>query len=538
MPDRLNLALRHRRILKTLLREHLPNTEVWAYGSRVNGRGHEGSDLDLVLRGPRLGKIPLERLMGFEEAVRESTIPILVEARDWARLPERFQREIEREYVVVSEGRKEPRLNWPRSCIGDLVSVHKEQITPSSFHDDLFAHYSIPAYDARQVPLVESGSQIKSNKFTVPSDAVLVSKLNPRFPRVWSPDIVDDEPAICSTEFLVLCPGRLIDRRFLHHLCMNPSFRASLLERVTGTSGSHQRVSPQSVLEIEVSVPPLPEQRAIAHILGTLDDKIELNRRMNKTLEAMAQALFKSWFVDFDPVRAKMVGRDTGLPQDLADLFPDRLVESEMGEVPEGWQVFRLDKLIHHHTRSTSPFRFPELEYEHFSIPAYDAGQHPAVEPGAAIRSNKTVVPDDAVLLSTLNPRIARVWVPPDSMGRPQVCSTEFLAFTPKPPANRSLLFALFGDQHFRALLKSFVTGTSKSHQRVPPRALKSHQVLAGSPRLFAVYGEATGGMLARILKNRSEAATLTALRDTLLPELISGEIRLEEAESTTGEVP
>ena len=101
MPDRLNLAPRHRRILKTLLREHLPNTEVWAYGSRVNGRGHDGSDLDLVLRGPRLGKIPLELLMGFEEAVRESTIPILVEARDWARLPERFRREIEREYVVV-----------------------------------------------------------------------------------------------------------------------------------------------------------------------------------------------------------------------------------------------------------------------------------------------------------------------------------------------------------------------------------------------------------------------------------------------------
>ena len=101
MPDRLNLAPRHRRVLKTLLGEHLPNTEVWAYGSRVNGRGHDSSDLDLVLRGPRLGKIPLELLMGFEEAVRESTIPILVEARDWARLPERFQREIEREYVVV-----------------------------------------------------------------------------------------------------------------------------------------------------------------------------------------------------------------------------------------------------------------------------------------------------------------------------------------------------------------------------------------------------------------------------------------------------
>jgi hypothetical protein len=82
-----------------------------------------------------------------------------------------------------------------------------------------------------------------------------------------------------------------------------------------------------------------PEQRAIAHILGTLDDKIELNRRMNETLEAMARALFKSWFVDFDPVRAKAEGRDPGLPQPLADLFPDSFEDSELGEIPRGWEL-------------------------------------------------------------------------------------------------------------------------------------------------------------------------------------------------------
>ncbi len=101
MTDRLRLAERHRNILTTLLLKHLPGVEVWAYGSRVNDRGHEGSDLDLVLRGPGLEKIPAEQLADFEEALRESTIPFLVEARDWARLPERFHREIEREYVVL-----------------------------------------------------------------------------------------------------------------------------------------------------------------------------------------------------------------------------------------------------------------------------------------------------------------------------------------------------------------------------------------------------------------------------------------------------
>ena len=101
MTDRLYLAERHRNILTALLREHLPNVEVWAYGSRVNDRGHEGSDLDLVLRGPGLEKIQSEQLADFEEALRESTIPFLVEARDWARLHERFHLEIEQEYVVL-----------------------------------------------------------------------------------------------------------------------------------------------------------------------------------------------------------------------------------------------------------------------------------------------------------------------------------------------------------------------------------------------------------------------------------------------------
>ena len=92
-------------------------------------------------------------------------------------------------------------------------------------------------------------------------------------------------------------------------------------------------------------IPPLAEQRAIAHILGTLDDKIELNRRMNETLEAMARALFKSWFVDFDPVRAKAEGRDPGLPKPLADLFPDSFEDSELGEIPKGWEVRGSDEI-------------------------------------------------------------------------------------------------------------------------------------------------------------------------------------------------
>ena len=121
---------------------------------------------------------------------------------------------------------------------------------------------------------------------------------------------------------------------------------------------------------IHVPLPPLPEQRAIAHILGTLDDKIELNRRMNETLEEMARMLFKSWFVDFDPVRAKVDGRWRfgeslpGLPAHYYDLFPDRLVPSELGEVPEGWEVKTLGEVASLNPESWSRRNVPqEVDY-------------------------------------------------------------------------------------------------------------------------------------------------------------------------------
>ncbi len=102
----------------------------------------------------------------------------------------------------------------------------------------------------------------------------------------------------------------------------------------------------QILSAVPVLLPPSTEQKAIAHILGTLDDKIELNRKTNETLEAMARALFQSWFVDFDPVRAKAEGRPTGLPDEISDLFPDSFEESELGEIPKGWEVRPLGDMI------------------------------------------------------------------------------------------------------------------------------------------------------------------------------------------------
>ncbi len=529
MADRLHLASQHRRILVDLLREHLPEAEAWAYGSRVNGRSHEGSDLDLALRGPGLEELPWERLLEFEAAIRESDIPILVEAMDWARLPERFQREIEREYVVLDAGlRTGHRHPWPVVQLGSLVDLHKEQMDPSTMPNRVFSHHSIPAFDDGKRPVSEFGAQIGSKKFTVPDDAVLVSRINPRFVRVWTPMIDDHARAICSTEYLVLRPRRdLMDRRFLHFLCTAPSFRGPLLERVTGTSGSHQRVSPESALGIEVPLPRLPEQRAIAHVLGALDDKIELNRRMNETLEGMARALFKSWFVDFDPVRAKMEGRDTGLPQEVADLFPDRMVDSEMGEIPEGWEVNPLDVIARFQNGlALQKYRPQERESR---LPVVKIAQLRAGEANSGEWASRAIKPecvieDGDVLFSWSGSLLVRVWCG----GQAALNQHLFKVTSGQYPKWLYLHLLLSHLRRFQRIAQD--KATTMGHIR---RHHLTEALCAVPPkRVIAALSGTFSGMLARQVASEMSIRTLAALRDALLPKLVSGELRVPDAEA------
>ena len=226
------------------------------------------------------------------------------------------------------------------------------------------------------------------------------------------------------------------DPRFISYFLRNIDFLAySDKAAVPGLNRNHLH-------KARVRIPAdVVEQRAIAHILGTLDDKIELNRKQNETLEAMARALFKAWFVDFEPVRAKMEGRWQrgqslpGLPAHLYDLFPDRLVESELGEIPEGWRVFSFGDVAQQGKGAVNPTDEPGERFTHYSIPAFDASKMPVIELGGSIKSNKTPVPDGAVLVSKLNPHIPRVWLVGQAGDR-AVCSTEFIVWAPKPPAN------------------------------------------------------------------------------------------------------
>ena len=223
---------------------------------------------------------------------------------------------------------------------------------------------------------------------------------------------------------------------------------------------------------LDVPAPPRDVQQVFAETLGVLDDRITLLRETNATLEAIAQALFKSWFVDFDPVRAKMEGRaPEGMDEATAALFPDSFDETDLGVVPRGWRVGTLADLMRLHKGSVNPGAHPDTEFQHFSLPAFDAGQLPIVEHGSTIKSNKTSVPTDAVLLSKLNPHIPRIWLPSE-VGKHAVCSTEFLPYLPSRGYTTAFVYCLLSAPDFSHQLCQLVTGTSNSHQRIKPESV------------------------------------------------------------------
>ena len=334
--DGLHLSPRHREKLAALLREHLPGVEVWAYGSRVNGRSHDGSDLDLVLRGPGLQAVPLEQLGDFTDAVRESMLPFLVEARDWTRLPARFHAEVERSYVVLQHRAAD---EWPAVTLGDCAVINDATYSPKEAWP--FIHY----LDTGNV----TDNRIAAIRRLVPGTDTIPSRARRKVQPgdvVYStvrPDqrhfgLLKDPPdnLLVSTAFAVIRgKAGVAHTDFLYWFLAQRHVVEHLHTIAEHSVSAYPSIRPDDLARLEVRLPPLPEQRRIAHVLGTLDDKIALNRRLNATLEDMARALFKSWFVDFDPVHAKAALKRHApshhSPRPLSPAVPE-LVEGSKGE--------------------------------------------------------------------------------------------------------------------------------------------------------------------------------------------------------------
>ena len=282
--------------------------------------------------------------------------------------------------------------------------------------------------------------------------------------------------------------------------------------------------------------PPLPSQRTIADVLGTLDEKIELNRRMNATLEAMARALFRSWFVDFDPVRAKMEGRDTGLAMDIADLFPDRLVDSELGEIPEGWESTGLDSVATI-TKGRS-YRRRELvasDTALVTLKSFARGggyRAEGLKPFSGVyKSEQVVRPGEVIVACTDVTQAAEVVgrsavVGETSSFRTLVASLDVLSVRPKNAApGRAFLYYVTGTENYVAHVRARTTGTTVLH--LAKDAVASFRFALPPRPLMERFGHCADSLRGRIQANTSAVGLLADLRDTLLPKLVSGELRV-----------
>jgi len=322
------------------------------------------------------------------------------------------------------------------------------------------------------------------------------------------------------------------DTKFLYYALSTVAIRPYM-------SGSVQaKLSQANMNRIPVPYPPVErDRRAIAHILGTLDDKIELNRRMSETLEQMARALFKAWFVDFEPVRAKMEGRWQrgqslpGLPAHLYDLFPDRLVDSELGEIPEGWEVWCVRDIGNVVCGKTPSTKIPEYygdDVPFITIPDMHGNifvistQKKLSHVGAASQARKTL-PAGSICVSCIATPGLVVITTEESQSNQQINSV-----IPSQPGETYYWFWVLRDLGNE--IKAGGSGGSVLTNLATGR-FSELRILACPRELRRAYHSHVASIFERILTNLRETNTLAALRDALLPKLIRGEIRVKDAE-------
>ena len=298
------------------------------------------------------------------------------------------------------------------------------------------------------------------------------------------------------------------------------------LQRITH-GAVFDTITRETFQHVEIALPSLPEQRAIAHILGSLDDKIELNRQMAQTLESIARAIFKSWFVDFDPVKAKMEGKQPeGMTEEIAALFPDRLVDSELGMIPEGWSPIPLSKMANF-LNGLALQKYPPIGKDDLpvlKIAQLRSGKLDYDKLASNEISDKYIVSEGDLIFSWSGSLIVDVWAGPKC-----ALNQHLFKVTPEKWATKGLLWVAIHEHidNFRAIAaaKAVTMGHIKrSHLNEAMVILPSIEKVQNISGVLDI-------LIQRSTTLKAESNTLINLRDTLLPQLISSKIRLNQPE-------
>ena len=304
------------------------------------------------------------------------------------------------------------------------------------------------------------------------------------------------ENLVVSTGFTVVETNWIMaDPKFIYFYLIADEIVEYLDLIAEGSTSAYPSIRPFDIENLNILLPPLPEQKAIAAVLSSLDDKIDLLHSQNKTLEALAETLFRQWFIE---------------------------------EAQDDWEEKKLSDMAEHIKVNVKPSSNPTSIYYHYSIPAYDDNKMPKQEFGNEILSNKYEVFPNTIMVSKLNPRFPRIWAISDRIKTNSICSTEFQIFKPKQEVYYPFLYFLLKSDEAKVEMEMAASGTSGSHQRVKPSDILNISFTIPSNNKFEKFSDFTNSLLQKIEKNKNQMVLIEKLRDTLLPKLMSGEVRVQ----------
>ena len=504
-------------IVQGILRKHVPEYEVWAFGSRAKWTAKEYSDLDLAIVSDH--PVSLDVIAALADEFSESELPWKVDVVDWATTNESFRKIIERDRVVVQKaGGLGLQSEWRTGRLGDFVELKRGYDLPQAKRV------------AGQIPLVSSSGISDTHHESMVKGPGVVTGRYGTLGQVFY--IEHDFWPLNTTLYVRDFKGN--DPKFVRYFLQTFDFFAfSDKAAVPGVNRNHLH-------EALVSMPPLQIQREIANVLSSLDDRIDLLRQTNATLESIARALFKSWFIDFDPVRAKAEGREPeGMDAETAELFPDSFEDSALGEIPKMWavsEVGRVAKCVGGGTPSTKDEKFWEPAIHHWTTPKDLSGiaapvllntERKLSDAGLA-KVSSGLLPAGTLLMSSRAP-----------IGYLAISTIEVAVnqgYIAMPPGGTLPPFYLyFWCQANMNAIKQKANGST--FMEISKTAFRPIPLILPAATVVSRFTELAESLFASITEGERQALQLSQIRDTLLPRLISGKLRLPEAEAKLNEV-
>ncbi|MFH2032760.1 MAG: restriction endonuclease subunit S [Bacteroidota bacterium] len=474
----------------SFFREYSEVEEAVLFGSRAIDTYKEASDVDIALKGNNV-TASLSAKMKFN--IEEDTyLPFFFDFIAYSTITsEELKQHIRNKGVVIyRRGR-----GWKEEILEDIAFVNPTESLRNGKKAKKVAMEILQPFTKKihSYPIEEYKGGVKFK-----NGDTLVARITPSLEngKTAFVDFLDEnEIGFGSTEFIVLREKENVSyNHFLYYLAISPEFRKAAILSMTGSSG-RQRVQTEVVKNHSFLLPPLSEQKAIAAVLCSLDDKIDLLHRQNKTLEAMAETLFRQWFVE---------------------------------ESQDDWEEKTLSRIAEHKKVNLQPKKNPSTIYHHYSIPTFDERQQPISEFGLKIQSNKYKVFPNAILISKLNPRFPRVWAIPPIIKDNSICSTEFQVVLPISNEWYGFIYCLLKSKQVSDELIGAAGGTSGSHQRVKPEDIFNITFSVPDKETLSKFDVITRDYWPKININRKQIYTLEKLRDTLLPKLMRGEIRVK----------